>query len=245
MKKIILIVILCIGLALSALDDGSCEGTRCEYPEKIVYNEKSQVLTWADIVGVPQKLANRWLAVTQASSINTTENVINEKTKKRIALYDPDLFDLIVKMSTVFEKLCDDPIFDFIPDPERLCEQLKQSNGQKFCRSDSLDCDEQMMKHMDRFDTYVLVSNGFEVDKSIKNWKQSPVSKLIGQCVLRHKKHGNDKSFVSDASRIIHVGQDDYIIIRTFPLKNIIVLEPEWNDDGWIKAPDYLCDSSY
>lgn len=77
-------------------------------------------------------------------------------------------------------------------------------------------------------------------------WENVPVFKLTGLCAMRFKPMAGMQAFMSNPIKILNV-ESDGIVYHSY-LFNYAntdnVLDLSWNDDGWIRVPDFLCNDS-
>lgn len=83
-------------------------------------------------------------------------------------------------------------------------------------------------------------------------WDSAPAHKLVGLCAIRRKpieysKKTKDHSFSSEGMYIREVTQHGHILRITEFLNDYRTdaLDPRWNDDGWVRAPNYMCEDVF
>ena len=82
---------------------------------------------------------------------------------------------------------------------------------------------------------------------SKQSWKSVPANELPGKCVTRTKSPDGikDHSFQGGSVLIAGVQPSGHIFYYGKGSFSLHLLNPIWNDDGWVEAPMELCAPFY
>ena len=78
------------------------------------------------------------------------------------------------------------------------------------------------------------------------DWTSANPKNLINECAIRKKairypNGGRDNSYTDEPVIIRDVSPDGHIMYIARFITSVSILPPLWNDDQWMKAPDYMC----